>query len=423
MGDTGLTPYDIGTFGQPHDADDGAAITQDGGNGARNAAGLRGRTLACRSIHPADRERPRHRQRHGKRQLRRTGAGGKDRARRWGLPPGREWQRGGDSTFRKWMRARFVTGAHRYTSDFKRPGMLYGRVLRPAGVSARTRFHSISEEAEKLTVCTCGARRKFRRRRGARSAHSPETPSARCTAKWKDEAADLEQRVVRVSQGASRRRATRASAQGSFAEEGWKQADHKVEAVTTSPTSRTCRWSRAPLWPNGTTASLRSGRARSGRSACALNSRRHFSIPEAQVRVIVPDTGSGVWRQAYGRMRDRSGASGQGSRESRSSWCGLARRSSHGHIFVPAGVIDVRGGVRKDGRSRRGSFTTTTPAPSGLATPVRCPEPAGSSSTNPIRRCGRAPTGVWRRRQTTSRVNRIWMSYGGSGGWIRWRFG
>ena len=34
------------------------------------------------------------------------------------------------------MRRAIVTGQHRYTSDMKRPGMLYGKVLRPAGFDA-----------------------------------------------------------------------------------------------------------------------------------------------------------------------------------------------------------------------------------------------------------------------------------------------
>ena len=40
-----------------------------------------------------------------------------------------------------------------------------------------------------------------------------------------------------------------------------------------------------------------------------------FRIPETQVRVIVPDTGSAVRRQAHGRVRDRSGATGEGGGE------------------------------------------------------------------------------------------------------------
>ena len=40
-----------------------------------------------------------------------------------------------------------------------------------------------------------------------------------------------------------------------------------------------------------------------------------FRVAEDRVRVIVPDTGSGVWRQAHGRAGGRSGAAREGSRD------------------------------------------------------------------------------------------------------------
>ena len=49
-----------------------------------------------------------------------------------------EWTIAGTSVT-KVDAADFVTGKHRYTSDIKREGMLYGKVVRPAAFNAKLR--------------------------------------------------------------------------------------------------------------------------------------------------------------------------------------------------------------------------------------------------------------------------------------------
>src|SRR5262249_10420084 len=49
--------------------------------------------------------------------------------------PANEWKVEGTSVPKVEGRA-IVTGAHQYASDVRRPGMLFGKVLRPAGVKA-----------------------------------------------------------------------------------------------------------------------------------------------------------------------------------------------------------------------------------------------------------------------------------------------
>src|SRR5258706_2231595 len=51
------------------------------------------------------------------------------------LMPPAEWRVAGAAAPKVDGRA-FVTGAHQYTSDMRRPGMLYGKVVRPAGFNA-----------------------------------------------------------------------------------------------------------------------------------------------------------------------------------------------------------------------------------------------------------------------------------------------
>ena len=94
-----------------------------------------------------------------------------------------------------------------------------------------------------------------------------------------------------------------------------------------------------------------------------------FRIPEDRVRVIVPDMGSGVWRQAHRRGR----------RSRRRAWrrpptAGEAGVDARGGIRV--GLLPARGRHRHQERRRcrraassRGPTTTGTPGSSGIQTP------------------------------------------------------
>ena len=52
------------------------------------------------------------------------------------LTPATDWQVAGHSVPKVDARE-LVTGKHRYTPDMKRPGMLHGKVLRPAAFGAK----------------------------------------------------------------------------------------------------------------------------------------------------------------------------------------------------------------------------------------------------------------------------------------------
>ena len=57
-----------------------------------------------------------------------------------------------------------VTGQHKYTSDMKLPGMVYGRVLRPETFGARIGVALDSTAAEGDARRDRGPRRRFRGR-------------------------------------------------------------------------------------------------------------------------------------------------------------------------------------------------------------------------------------------------------------------
>ncbi len=177
------------------------------------------------------------------------------------------------------------------------------------------------------------------------------------------------------------------------------------------PTSPTRRWSRARRvaeWKDGKlTVWTGTQRPFGVRSELA----EAFRIPEDQVRVIVPDTGSGYGGKHTGEAAIEAArlakAAGKPvklvwTREEEFTWA----------YFRPAGVD--RGRERRHAttaRSPRGSFTTTTPGQLGIRTPVRHPEPADQSFTLSTRRCGRARIARWPPPPITSRAKLTWTNW------------
>ncbi len=80
--------------------------------------------------------------------------------------PVSDWQHSGKS-LTKINGAEMVTGKHRYASDMKKPGMLYGRILRPPSLGAKLESLDTSA-ALQLPGVSCGARWRLDRSCGAR---------------------------------------------------------------------------------------------------------------------------------------------------------------------------------------------------------------------------------------------------------------
>ena len=133
-----------------------------------------------------------------------------------------------------------------------------------------------------------------------------------------------------------------------------------------------------------------------------------FGIPESNVRVIVPDTGSGYGGKHSGECAIEAArlakAAGKPvklvwTREEEFTWA----------YFRPAGVIEVSSGVKKDGTSPPGSSTITTPAAPGSRRSTTFRTSASvPSAKSPLRR---DRTAGWRPRPTISRANRTWTNW------------
>jgi len=265
------------------------------------------------------------------------------------ITPPADWTIAGTSVI-KVNAGDFVTGRHRYTSDLKREGMLYGKVVRPATFNATLRSaHTKAAEAMpgvKVVVdgnfVGVAARDQQTATRAARVItldwESPGQPS-------NAELFDLLRKPATERRGGGGGRSSRP--QGSIAD-GLALADKKL-----SQTYTVAYIAHAPLEPraavaewNGDKLTVWTGTQRpfGVRSELA----EAFHISEDRVRVIVPDTGSGYGGKHTGecaieaaRLARTAGKPVKllWSREEEFTWA----------YFRPAGVIDIKSGVKSDG--------------------------------------------------------------------------
>ena len=263
--------------------------------------------------------------------------------------PASEWKIAGTSV-PKLHAASIVTGKHRYTTDLKRPGMLYGKVLRPAAFNATLASVKL-KDAEAIHGVTVVRDGEFIGVAAA-SEHAAEQALAKIQAEWKTTPQPSDKEIFEYL------KKNRAEGGGGFGgrgnfesgsmEKGLAAADHKLQATYTI-----AYIAHVPLEPRAAVAEWNDGkltvwtgtqRPFGVRSDLA----RTFNVPAEKVRVIVPDTGSGYGGKHSGETAIEAArlakAAGKPvklvwTREEEFTWA----------YFRPAGVIDVNAGVRNDG--------------------------------------------------------------------------
>lgn len=262
--------------------------------------------------------------------------------------PAEQWQVAGKPIPKVDGRA-FVTGKHQFTPDIKLPGMLYGKVLRPAAFGA-TLVSLQTQAAESLPGVVVVRDGNFVGVT-APSEHLAARAIAAIKAEWKTtpqpsskELFDYLKKNLVETQGVEGRSSF---TRGSIAE-GLAAAQHKLESTYTvayiahaplEPRAAVAEWKddKLTVW----TGTQRPFGVRSELAAA-------FRIPEEQVRVIMPDTGSGYGGKHTGEAALEAArlakAAGKPvklvwTREEEFTWA----------YFRPAGVIEITSGVQKDG--------------------------------------------------------------------------
>jgi CO/xanthine dehydrogenase Mo-binding subunit len=262
-----------------------------------------------------------------------------------------------------------VTGAHKFTSDLARPNMLSGRILRPSAFNAKLGSLD-TKEAEAIkdvkiihdgdfVGAVAPDELTLAKAIGALKAEWKVDPQP----SGKDLFAYLKSHPEESNQGGRRT----GPEQGSV-EQGLKASD-----VTRQGTYTVAYIAHTPLEPRAAVAEWNEGKVTvwtgtqvpfGVRSELA----EAFSISETNVRVIVPDTGSGYGGKHSGEVAVEAArlakSAGQPvkviwTREEEFTWA----------YFRPAGVIEVRAGLLKDGSIAAWDFHNYNSGGSGIETP------------------------------------------------------
>src|SRR5262245_31873614 len=264
----------------------------------------------------------------------------------------------------------FVTGKHRYTTDVKRDGMWYGKVVRPAAFNA-TLVSVDTKAAQAMPDVKIVADGNFI------GVAAPDQQTATKAANaiavdWKSpgqpgnkELFDLLRKSTnRGGRGGGEGGGGGPRPQGSVAD-GLAAADKKLEQTYTVQYI-----AHAPLEPraavaewNGDRLTVWTGTQRPFGVRGELA--EVFHISEDKIRVIVPDTGSGYGGKHTGECAIEAArlarAAGKPvkltwTREEEFTWA----------YFRPAGVIEVKSGARNDGTITAWQFTNYNSGPSGI---------------------------------------------------------
>jgi nicotinate dehydrogenase subunit B len=276
----------------------------------------------------------------------------------------------------------FVTGRHQYPSDIRRPEMFFGKVLRPPAFGAT--IGSLDVSAAKAMPGVVVVRDGDFAGVAAPSEPEAERALAALKANWKP-AGGLQPsnkdlfRYLKANAEPPNGEGSRANlgflggnyASGSV-DQALLSAAHRLQATYTI-----AYIAHAPLEPRAAVAEWKDGkltvwtgtqRPFGVRSQLA----EAFRIPENQVHVLMPDMGSGYGGKHTGeaaieaaRLAKAAGRSVKlvWTREEEFTWA----------YFRPAGVIEIRSGMSGDGRLTAWEFHNYNSGPSAMRTPYEVP--------------------------------------------------
>jgi nicotinate dehydrogenase subunit B len=288
------------------------------------------------------------------------------------LIPSANWKVAGQSALKVDGRD-FVTGKHRYPSDQKLPNMLYGKILRPTTFNA-TLLSVDTQKAEQMgtTVVHDGNFVGV----AAPSTEAAFAAIAAIHAEWKSDPQPSNKELFDYLRKNTVEGKDPTGDGDRFdvgnVDQALGSADHRLQQTyTVSYIAHTPLEPRAALakW-DGDKLTVWTGTQRPfgvrGQLAEA------FRIPEDQVRVLMPDTGSGYGGKHTGETAIEAARLARAAkrpvkvvwtREEEFTWA----------YFRPAGVIDVTSGVRNDGTITAWEFHNYNSGSAGIRTYYEIP--------------------------------------------------
>jgi nicotinate dehydrogenase subunit B len=262
----------------------------------------------------------------------------------------------------------YVTGGHRYTTDLRPEGMLYGKILRPPSFGAV--LISYDDSAVKALKDVVLVRDGDFVGAAAPTVAAAEAALAALRVQWKEVPQISDQEIFSyLKKNAQPSKEPRFRQAKGSVEEGLAAAAHKLDASYT-----VAYIAHAPLEPRAAVAQWIDGKL-----TVWMGTQRPFAVrddladifhvPEKNVRVIVPDTGS-----AYGGKHTSDAgleaarlARAAGGRPVKLVW--TREEEFTWAYFRPAGVIEVKGGIAGDEKLTAWEFHNYHSGMSGIDTP------------------------------------------------------
>jgi CO/xanthine dehydrogenase Mo-binding subunit len=281
------------------------------------------------------------------------------------LIPATQWKVAGQSV-PKVAGREFVTGKHRYPSDYRLPDMLYGKVLRPSSFGA-TLISADAREASQMEGVTVVRDGDFLAVTAPTSARA-EKAAAVVKAEWKSQPQISDKELFAYL----KKNATAEEGRNSGYTTGDVEKIFAASQYRLTSTFEIAHIAHAPLEPraavaqwNGDQLTVWTGTQRpfGVRSELATA----FHLPEEKVRVLMPDTGSGYGGKHTGETALEAARLARATkrpvkvlwtREEEFTWA----------YFRPAGVIDVSSAVSRDGRITAWEFHNYNSGTAGIRT-------------------------------------------------------
>ncbi len=266
----------------------------------------------------------------------------------------------------------FVTGAHQYTSDMNRPGMLYGKVFRPPAFNSKL-LSVDTKRAEQITGVTVVHDGDFI------GVAAPDAILAEVAIGRVEAQTQAPPQVANAGLFDYLRKDVDNEARGGRggSTAGSVEAGMASAAKTLSQTYTAAYIQHAPLEPRSAVAEWQGGKL-----TVWTGTQRPFAVKEElaaafhisqdHVRVIVPDTGSAYGGKHTGECAVEAARLAKGAgkpvklvwtREEEFTWA----------YFRPAGVIDVKSGITADGKLVAWEFHNYNSGPAGIDTPYSVP--------------------------------------------------
>ncbi len=300
------------------------------------------------------------------------------------VTPAAEWTLEGTSAPKVSARD-MVTGAHRFTSDVTRPGMLNGRVLRPPAFNAKLASFDAKAASQIQDVVIV-------RDGDFVGAVAPDEATLdkaieAIKAGWNAAPQPSNKELFEIlKKTAPQRVAGDFSPNETFVDHALESADHKLDATYT-----VAYIAHVPLEPRAAVAEWNDGKLTvwtGTQRPWGVKDEllQAFKLPEDRVRVIVRDTGSAYGGKHTGEAAIEAARLAQAankpvkliwSREEEFMWA----------YFRPAGVIDIRSGMSNDGLITAWRFDNYNSGPSAIESPYDIPKHAAQfhRSESPLR--------------------------------------